>query len=376
MSVHFHIPNRDDVIVAETYVVSDPQPLFEQDQRSTFDSIREEPQHVSDSHLPHITELPVRTTTLGARPFLFRMRYHPLTFLRRRAREYGDIVHLRVVNRHIYLLNHPDFVRDVLIVQQRSFRKAYALQRAKRLLGEGLLTNETEFHLQQRRMIQPMFHRRRIAGYGDVIADYATRASDRWQAGETRDIAEEMMRLTLAIVGKTLFNADIEDDADDIGRAMSSAVNNFGRLISPLGDLLDVIPLPATHALHDAEATLETIVMRLIADRRTGGDQGDLLSMLLAVQDDVGAGMSDRQIRDEAMTLLLAGHETTANALTWTWYLLSEHPGAEARLHAEVDRVEPQPGITLRPKYGIQVRLHPRYGPSGRNLDSLSPTPI
>ena len=240
------------------------------------------------------------------------------------------------------MINHPDYIKEVLVTNNQNFIKGLALQRAKRLLGEGLLTSEGEFHRRQKRLAQPAFHRQRIASYSTVMTDYAAAASARWHDGETLDIAEEMMRLTLAIVGKTLFDADVESQAEEVGEAMSVVMDLFNTLTVPFFELLEKLPLPQMQRFKKARARLDRIIYRLIEERRRSGeDRGDLLSMLLLAQDEEGqsGGMSDVQVRDEALTIFLAGHETTANALTWTWYLLSQNPAAEAKLHEELQAV-------------------------------------
>jgi cytochrome P450 len=176
------------------------------------------------------------------------------------------------------------------------------------------------------------------------MAEYAGRTSDRWRDGETLDVAEEMTRLTLAIVGKTLFDADVEGEAQEIGDALTQSFMSFTFAVLPFSELLDRLPIPPTLRFKRARARLDATIYRMIDERRRSpADRGDLLSMLLLAQDPEATGgasdrMSDEQVRDEAMTLFLAGHETTANLLTWSWYLLSEHPEVEARLHAELDR--------------------------------------
>jgi cytochrome P450 len=264
-------------------------------------------------------------------------------FLSRLAREYGDVARFRLGPETLFLLGHPDLIRDVLVTNQRNFRKGRGLERAKLLLGDGLLTSEGDFHLRQRRLVQPAFHRQRIAAYGGVMAEYAVRRSARWRDGETLDVHQEMMALTLAIVGKTLFDADVEAEAGAIGEALSIAFETFNvAFYLPMGELLQRLPIPSTLRFRRARARLDETVYRIIAERRaSGADRGDLLSMLLLSQDTEGDGgrMSDVQLRDEAMTIFLAGHETTANALTWSWYLLSRHPEAERRMHEEIDRV-------------------------------------
>jgi cytochrome P450 len=267
----------------------------------------------------------------------------PIRFLTRLAREHRDVAHFRMGPQEMLFVTAPELIREVLVTKQRSFHKGRGLERAKRLLGEGLLTSEGEFHLRQRRLVQPAFHRERVAGYGRVMSDYAARTRERWRDGETLDVAEEMTRLTLAIVGKTLFDADVEGEAEEIGEALTQSFQSFTFAVLPFGELLDRLPIPPTIRFRRARARLDATIYRLIDERRRSpGDRGDLLSMLLLAQDPEAAGgasdrMSDEQVRDEAMTLFLAGHETTANLLSWTWYLLSQHPAAEARLHAELD---------------------------------------
>ncbi len=264
-----------------------------------------------------------------------------IAFLAALAEQYGDIARVSLGPETIYLFNHPDLVRDVLVTNHRNFHKGRGLERAKMLLGEGLLTSEGEFHLRQRRLAQPAFHRQRIAAYGATMASYAARRRDQWRAGQVIDAHQEMMALTLAIVGKTLFDADVEHEAREIGEALTTTFESFNfAFYLPFGELLQRLPLPATLRFRKARARLDATIYRLIGERRQSGvDHGDLLSMLLLAQDTEGDGgrMTDLQLRDEAMTIFLAGHETTANALTWTWYLLSRHPEVEARFHAEVD---------------------------------------
>ena len=265
----------------------------------------------------------------------------PLGFLVDLARRYGDIARVPLGAETLYLFNHPDLVRDVLVTNHRNFHKGRGLERAKMLLGSGLLTSEGEFHLRQRRLAQPAFHRQRVAAYGATMAAYAAARRDRWCAGAVIDAHREMMALTLAIVGKTLFDANVEHEAAEIGEALATTFESFQfGFFLPFGELLERLPLPATRRFRKARARLDATIYRLIEERRRSAtDRGDLLSMLLLAQDTEGdgGGMTDLQLRDEAMTLFLAGHETTANALTWTWYLLSQHPEVEARLHAEVD---------------------------------------
>ncbi|HEX8906470.1 MAG TPA: cytochrome P450, partial [Longimicrobiaceae bacterium] len=269
-------------------------------------------------------------------------RRDPLAFLERVHRRYGDVARFRFGPRRVYLLAHPELIRDVLVTNHRNFIKSKALQRARVVLGEGLLTSEGEHHLRQRRLAQPAFHRDRIAALGRTMVEYVSRAGETWRAGGELDVVREMNRLTLAIAGKTLFGANVEAEADEIGRALTTALEAFKRLTNPLGPILDRLPLPTTIRVKRATERLDATIYRMIDERRRSGeDRGDLLSMLLAARDEEGdgGGMTDLQLRDEALTLFLAGHETTANALAWTWHLLAQHPDAEARLHAELDEV-------------------------------------
>jgi cytochrome P450 len=274
---------------------------------------------------------------------LIAIRRDPLEFFSRIAREFGDIAFFQLGPEKVFLLNHPDSIKDVLVTHSRNFHKGRGLQLAKRLIGEGLLTSEGDFHLRQRRLMQPAFHHQRIAAYGSVMVDYARRTRERWMDGASLDVHKEMMRLTLAVVGKTLFDADVESEADEIGEALATVLKLFETITLPFADLLEKLPLPGRGRFQKAKDRLDATIYRMIRERRANGirDRGDLLSMLLLAQDTEGdgSGMTDTQLRDEAMTIFLAGHETTANALTWTWYLLSQHPDVEARLDAELDTV-------------------------------------
>lgn len=272
---------------------------------------------------------------------LWSFRRDPLGFLQESARRYGDLVHFTLASQHVFLLNHPEYIQDVLVTHHRNFLKGRGLERAKDFLGEGLLTSEGELHRRQRRLVQPAFHRQRIAAYATVMVEYAARARARWREGATVEVAQEMMRLTLAIVAKTLFDAEVETEASAVGAALTTLMEGWPRLMSPFYPVWKRLPLPSNRRLAEAGARLDTIVQQIISERRRSGeDRGDLLSLLLLAQDEEGGGgMTDKQVRDEAMTLFLAGHETTANALTWTWYLLAQHPRVDAQLSAELERV-------------------------------------
>jgi cytochrome P450 len=272
---------------------------------------------------------------------LFEIRRDSVGFLSRSAGEYGDSVRFRVGRHPVFFFRHPDQVKDVLVTHQHAFKKGRGLQWAKNFLGEGLLTSEGEFHTRQRRLSQPAFHRQRIQSYGRIMTECALRTRDRWRAGETVDVSHDMMELTMAVVAKALFDADVTGEAAEIGESLTTIISLFHRFNMPFAGLVQKLPLPSNIRFVRARARLDRTIYRMIAERRRrGADRGDLLSMLLLATDEEGdgTGMTDLQLRDEVMTLFLAGHETTANALTWTFYLLSQNPEAEALLHAELDR--------------------------------------
>ena len=280
----------------------------------------------------------VKTDLIGGHFRSFRR--DPTGFLTRLSK-LGDVTSFRMGPQQAYFINHPELVRELLVNSNHKFMKGRALQRAKALLGNGLLTSEGDFHLRQRRMIQPAFHRKRLEEYSRSMVEFGERLSDKWRDGETLDIDKDMTRLTLQIVANSLFSADVTDEADEVGKAMTDLVEMFNYMLLPFSEWLEKLPLPHTRRLTRARETLNSIIFQFINERRrTGEDKGDLLSMLLAARDEETASpMSDEQIRDEALTLFLAGHETTANALVWTWYLLSQNPKAEVTLHEELGRV-------------------------------------
>jgi cytochrome P450 len=263
-----------------------------------------------------------------------------LGFYTRCAREYGDVVPVRLGPAPGLLIYHPDAIEEVLVTRNRDFIKSRGVRLMRAFLGDGLFTAEGDLWLRQRRLMQPAFHRQRIAAYGLVMAGYAARRAAHWHEGAVLDIHEEMMDVTRAIVAKTLFGADVSEEARVIGDASEVVMEYFGkRFGSLLAQLLPLwLPTPENLRLQRATRHLDAVVYRMIADRRRSGeDRGDLLSILLQAQDaDDGSRMTDRQVRDEVMTLFLAGHETTAVALSWTFYLLAQHPEADARLADEL----------------------------------------
>jgi cytochrome P450 len=261
--------------------------------------------------------------------------------LSRWALEYGDIVWARFGPRAVVFLNHPDLVEEVLVNQNRKFIKHYRLREATRTLGQGLLISEGDFWRTQRKLAQPAFHRERIAAYGTLMVQITERMLAGWADGQVRDAQDDMMRLTLEIVAKTLFDAEIGGDSADVSAAMDTLMQAFVVRTASLLSPPHWIPTPMNIRVERAIRRLERILHTVITERRKSGeDRGDLLSMLLRAQDEEsGRGMTDAQLRDEVMTLFMAGHETTANTLAWTWFLLSEHPEVETRLHEELDRV-------------------------------------
>jgi cytochrome P450 len=267
------------------------------------------------------------------------LRRDPLGFMSRVAGEYGDIVCLRFLFFRTYLLFHPDQIEDVLVNHARKFIKGRILRANRHLFGNGLLTSEGEFWLRQRRMMQPAFHRARIARYASTMTECATRLVNSWSPGQRIDLHNAMMRLTLQIVGKTLFHADVERDAPQVGENLQILLEHafdFRRL------LLTPYWVPTRRNLQARRAVrnLTHIIDRIIQQRREDKeDAGDLLSLLIHAQDEDGSRMTTQQLRDEALTLFLAGHETTASTLSWAWLLLAQNPQAEEKLHAELDSV-------------------------------------
>lgn len=257
------------------------------------------------------------------------------------TREYGDVLYLPTAGQEVYFLNHPDFAREVLVTQQHKFKKSRMLERARVLLGNGLLTSEGAEHRRHRRLVQPAFHRDRLVGYAETMIARACAARERWKSGEVYDMSQEMMRLMLDIVSRTLFSTEVASQADEIALALKDVFGLFDMILMPYSEILEKLPLPQMKRFHAAKARLDRVIYGIIAEHRSSGrDKGDLLSMLLLAQDEEGEGsLSDEQVRDEVLTLFLAGHETTANALTWGWYLLSQNPEAAARMHAELDQV-------------------------------------
>lgn len=259
--------------------------------------------------------------------------------------DYGDVAAFRMGPMQVYMVYHPDGVKRILQDNNHNYSKeSPALQMLKGLLGNGLFLSEGDFWLRQRRLMQPMFHRQRISGFGEIMVDSAQKVVKSWHpaasAGRPLDISREMMRLTLDVACRSLFSVDMENEAGAIGRAMDVLLEDvtfrFDHLLYPPYQ----VPTPRNRRYNAALQTIDRIVYQMIDQRRALSERpNDLLSLLLEARDEqTGQGMSDRQIRDELVTLLVAGHETTANTLTWALYLLSTHPDVERRVSAELEQ--------------------------------------
>ncbi|MBL8165371.1 MAG: cytochrome P450 [Anaerolineae bacterium] len=265
-----------------------------------------------------------------------------LAFLLRMAREYGDITYTRLAHLRIYQLNHPDYIQEVLVTQAANFPKSKLDSSIfNRLFGQGLIGINGEFHREQRKLMQPAFHSKRIEAYAQIMAHYSQQVLDSWADGQTLNIHEAMNTLTLLIVSRALYDVDLSASTNGLGDTVHD-LNEMGNGFFRQGFLTPPwLPIPFNARLNRTIRAIDDVLLPIIEERRrTSEDRGDLLSMLLLAQDEeTGGAMTDQQVRDEVITLFVAGHETTSNALTWTWYLLAQHPEVEAKLHDEVDRV-------------------------------------
>ena len=263
----------------------------------------------------------------------------PLPIFSAWAAEFGDIFYYRAAWLHVYFLNHPDLIEEVLVRNPRNFLKDRVIRNSRWFFGEGLLTNEGDSWLRQRRLSQPAFHRERVSSYANIMTSYAQQMLAQWQEGETLDIHQEMMRLTLQIVVRALFKVEAEETAE-ISSALNLIMSNTTGIRILLPPIARYLPTPRMISFRRAVARMDNTVYSIIAQHRANKvDSGDLLSMLMAARDEDGSRMSDQQLRDEVLTFLIAGHETTALTLTWTWHLLAQHPEVERKLHQELDHV-------------------------------------
>ncbi len=284
----------------------------------------------------------------------------PILLFEHLHKTYGNISSYMFLGTPIVFVNDPDYIREILVTQGASFIKERTVKRMRLLLGEGLITSDEPFHMRQRRIAAPAFHRQRIAAYAAEIVASAVQASERLVPGQAIDIATSSMELSLEIVARTLFDTRVDADIRDINDQVNIIMDLYNFIVGfPRLEALLFLPLPPLIRFRKAKAKLDAVVNRLIAEHRqragqaerdgTEADRGDLLSMLLSSRDELldqdgnptgeTAGMSDHQVRDEVLTIFLAGYETVANGLTWTWYLLSQNPQVEAKLHAELDQV-------------------------------------
>jgi cytochrome P450 len=267
-----------------------------------------------------------------------RFRKDPMGYLEGLARQFGDIVYWKLGRENIFLINHPDLIRDVLVTDGKKFAKA--MEASRSLLGQGLTASDGELHRRQRRTIQPTFRHERIAKFAEVMVECAARAQSRWKEGVTLDIKHEMERISLGIVGETLFGANLDPQAAAISRAMATTIGSPPNMLLPLAKWVE--RLLTSRTAKAGRAVIHGIADQIIRKRRSSANQpDDLLSTLLFANDhqESGAGMTDEQVHDEVMNLLIAGYETVSDAMSWTWYLVSQHPEVENRLHEELERV-------------------------------------
>ena len=265
----------------------------------------------------------------------------PLAFLTGVADRYGDISNFRLGSLDVFFVRHPDYVREVLITQRASFTMTSLRAKINAVVGEGLFTSRGELHARQQRLMLPVFRKSRIEAYAGQMAELSRRSRDQWQSGTTIDIADEMMRLTMLIAAQALFEQDIGSDTQAVSRNIGIVLEFFTRLSSPFLKFFLVLPLPSSLRFKKAVRDLDAVIYRMIEQRRGAATSGkDLLSLLMQARDDeTNVQMTQKQLRDEVLTLLIAGHETTANVLAWTFYLLAQRPDAERQMHDEAKAV-------------------------------------
>lgn len=263
---------------------------------------------------------------------------NPILLFQQLARDYGEIAHYKLAWNHIVFLNHPDYIREVLVVQNDNFTKERTVQRTKMLLGEGMITSEGAQHRQQRQVAQPAFHRQRIPEYANAMVNEAARMRESWRDGEERDIAVDMMHLTLNVVARTLFATDLREEARELADAINRIMGLYNFLVMlPAAEWLVHVRPPGLAAFVRARKRIDAVVYRMIeAHRRERSNSGSLLDLMLSAAPE-HTSASEQLLRDQVVTVFLAGYETVANALSWTWYLLSQNPECERRFHAEID---------------------------------------
>ena len=271
---------------------------------------------------------------------LFEFIHDPLHFLERAAREHGDAVRIRLAHTHVYTFNHPELIEEVLVSKSANFVKSLDLRETKHALGEGLLTSEGDHWRRERKLAQPAFHHDRIAGYGRLMTEFAESRLATWREGEAFDVHHEMMQLTLDIIAKALFDEDVRERAATVGRAVETVLEQFHTRSNTAFLLPTSLPTPGNLRARKGIQKLDEMIYGMIEERRKRPRKSrDLLSVFLEARYEDGSAMPEKQIRDELVTLLSAGHETTAIALSWTWLLLAQNPEAERKLAAELKAV-------------------------------------
>src|ERR1700733_7199855 len=265
-------------------------------------------------------------------------RQSAVDFMLNTAHRFGDLTLFTGFGRHIFQFNHPQLIEDLLLRDAGRHHRGLVMQSAKLVLGEGLLTSEAPLHLRQRRLAQPAFHRQRIASYGETIGSYASEMPSRWESGMVMDLHPEGLLLALRIVGKTLFDTNVEGEVQQIARAVDSFMGFLPLAFLPFPEVVLKLPFPLMTRIRRGQAYLDGLIFRMIAERRKDPrDRGDLLSMLLAAVDteENTGGMTDKQVRDECLTVMLAGHETSANALSFALWEVARNPDVQERLYQE-----------------------------------------
>ena len=304
------------------------------------------PPNAAPAVAPHATRTPPGPRGLPVLGSALDFRKNVIDTFMEGWRAHGDVVRFRIAHLTTYLLVHPDHVKQVIQDKHRMYPHSRLVDdKLAAGFGDSLLTTDGDEWLHQRRLTQPAFHRQRIAGFTTIMTETVRERLDQWQSrvedGDPLELRSEMQQLTLTVLAKALFSTNLADEAKKVGDAATVGVDYLNRqLVSPV-NLPESIPLPLTRRFLKARATLSELVYRLIAERRASGEEKeDLLSMLLAARDEeTGETLSDREVHDEVLTILLAGHETVANALTWNSYILSQHPAIADRLRSEVDEV-------------------------------------
>lgn len=272
---------------------------------------------------------------------LLSFRKNPIKFLEKLSKKYENIIRFKLGPQDVILLNDPDLIKDVFVTNNHKFIKSKGLQMAKAVLGEGLLTSEHDLHARQRKMIQPSFSAKKISYYSEIMTDFTLNYSNSLKDGDEKDLSSEMMSLTLDIVCKALFDSDVEADTKKLQDSLGILIEMFDEVTNPFYYLLKNTSLPKYKKFNEAKEFVDQIIFKMIKERRGNShERNDLLSTMLNAQDeDDKKGMSDIQIKDETLTLFMAGHETTANLLTWTLYLISQNQRVEAKIIQEINNV-------------------------------------